>query len=632
MMNIRFSLSGPGVFLFLLLIGLLIYSNSIAHPFVHDDLVFIRHNPDIGNLDQWPSLFLTASMPVPGIAIINPYYRPLLSLLYRIQYRMFGFEVVGYHLFNILIHVINAWLVFLILSTGLNLVVRESPTAVASLRSLAWWTAVLFLVHPVQSEAVACIAGVSNLLFSLLSLLSLWLYVRLRFFNLSAGQRGAALSGSYGFYVMALLCKEQAIFVPVCLLALEAGLIYYRLQAIPEVITPLTVTEERSWTWADKNQRGALRMIGGFVILTLLYFVWRKSVMGQATTVFADNLGELILRLKAIPQTLLIYWRILVFPQGLHYMRSLDVLRPTIGSWLVFFLCLGGMGLLIRRLPQQKGFLAAAGLVWFFITLGPVLNVIPLIHEYSWIAIFEHFLYLPSAGFFFFLLVVGENFLHDVIQWRSAQTGQVALLLLVVVLSGMTVRQNLFWRHEIPLFERALRYEPYLGRLRLLLGKAYYYAGQMPEAEHQLSAARKIMKGYYAKSRETRARGFYEFFLKEINFVLAHVREQQKRYRAAIELYEQALVYDPRDSRLHKGIGVNLIRLNEWTGAIPYFQKAVELNPSDIGSMNNLAACLMETGNHKQARQLLEHVLRLDSQYKPAQHNLLRMQERKAAP
>ena len=152
------------IILILLFFGLCVYSNAIFHPFVHDDVVFIEKNPLISTLDIKDIFFSPA--PFSGSSdIANSYYRPLLDILYRIQYQNFGKVAYKYHLFNIFLHVLNAYLVYLILSFLLDE------------QMFALFGSLLFLIHPVQSEAVSCIVGVSNLLYFLLCSMSFYLYL-----------------------------------------------------------------------------------------------------------------------------------------------------------------------------------------------------------------------------------------------------------------------------------------------------------------------------------------------------------------------------------------------------------------------------------------------------------------------
>jgi len=619
------------IFLSLLLVGLVIYANTLSHPFVHDDLVFIRHNPEIHRLDHWPALFLKAADPVPGIKVANPYYRPLLEILYRVQYRILGFKAWGYHLFNILLHVLNAWLVFLIVERGLGRLRTGFPSFLLPVRGLSWGTAMLFLTHPVQSEAVACIAGISNLTVAFFVLLSLYLIVRLRFSDSGPAEKRLCLAGAYVFYLAALLTKEQAIFLPLALIALEVAFFLSRRGRLPDVITPMTVAIPGQEPPLDRRVVPAgISYLGGFLIITLLYLIWRKCLTGQITTVILAYPGELLLRLKAIGPTLLIYGRILILPMDLHYMRSLDILAPFGLAWSLLLVVALLSWLVIRRMPAIASAAATAAWMWFFIALLPMLNLVPLIHEYSWIAIFEHFLYLPSAGFFLFVLIAADFGLGRIARDQSKRILTLVVIVSVAVFGGLTFRQNAFWRNEVALFERAVRYEPHLGRLRFLLGRSYFFQGNMEAADRELASAVDIMRDYLKKSRGPQARRFYEYFIREIYFVMAHVREQKQEYRQANALYRQALNYVPDDARLYKSIGVNLVRLRDWDGAISHFRRALRQDPDDSGILNNLAVCLIETGQTDEARGLLLKAVAADGHFGPARRNLDRLDQGKA--
>lgn len=612
----------------LALIGLVIYANAVFNPFVHDDLTFIRHNPGIARLDGWAGFFTKVSPPAEsalvGPGIVNPYYRPLLEILYRLQYRVFGFNAYAYHFFNIIIHIANTLLVFFILlyCLNLNLFTSNADSSAMPLVPgppvLAWCSALLFLIHPVQTEAVACIAGVSNLVFSLFCLLSFLFYIKMRGRELKKQQRFLYFSGSLLCYLSALLCKEQAIFLPFWLLMFEC-LILMPARAgagkIPSAINtgPKYFGWDRSAPWMNA---------GVFILVTLFYFLWRKMVIGSAVTAVFAYKEELFLRLAAIPKTLLMYLRILVAPYDLHYLRSIDVLEPAGGAWLFLALVVVGVWLLLRSLPAKIAALALFGLAWFMAALLPVLNIIPLIHEYSRIATFEHFLYLPCAGLAFFAVIAGGYFLSAISKGRMKIIGLTSMVLLGIVFGGLSVRQNSFWRGEIPLFERAVVYEPGLGRLRLLLGKAYYAAGRYDLSVRELKTALTIMQGYLTRARYSKAGEVYQYFIKEIYFVLAHDYERQGDYRLANEQYRLALLLDPRDADIHKNAGINFIRLGDPEQAAFHFRQAVLLNGQDVVSLNNLAVYFMGKKQLYQAEQLLRQVLSIDSSSVLARRNL----------
>ena len=105
-------LSFPKIIFLLFCLGLTAYANVLFHPFVHDDLVFIANNPRIDKWDDLSGIFLKPSPQAPALPFANFYYRPLLDLLYKIQYRVFSLNPWGYHLFNVLLHIGNSILVY----------------------------------------------------------------------------------------------------------------------------------------------------------------------------------------------------------------------------------------------------------------------------------------------------------------------------------------------------------------------------------------------------------------------------------------------------------------------------------------------------------------------------------------
>ena len=265
----------PGVlpWLSLVFLGLLSFANAVPHPFVHDDIVFIAQNPQIAHLDHLSSVFLPLHQQ--GPQGINAYYRPVLEIIYRLEYRAFGFNAHGFHLVNVLLHIANGLLVF-----GLLRRLRFTP-------AIAWVVSALFLVHPLQSEAVACIAGISNLAMALMVLLTLHAYLS-RWYVLT-----------FLLFIAALLTKEQALMLPLLMVGL------------------------------DIDQGRARRSYGMWAVwvMTGILFLWFRHVV-SGSSVLADVMqspGELLLRLKAIGPVLLTDLRLIVAPYDLHYYRNYDI-------------------------------------------------------------------------------------------------------------------------------------------------------------------------------------------------------------------------------------------------------------------------------------------------------------------
>ena len=492
----------------LFLLGFAAYANSIPHPFVHDDVVFIQNNQSLSHWNDVPSLFLRSSTVGGTLSIVNFYYRPLLDILYKIQYALFAFNPHGYHLFNVLLHIANSILVYRLIL----LLLKNFKGGNLNPEALAFCTAVFFLIHPVQTEAVACIAGVSNLIFAFFCLLSLICYVKARQRESSRygiGWYAAALI----FFLAALFSKEQAIMLPL-------------LGGMYEVI----LTPPR-FGGGKASYRMTVLRLAGFFITAVGYLSFRNIVAGNSIASILAYKGELILRIHQIPKVLLMFLGILVFPYGLHYYRSTDILQPYFFSTVTLIFFLGALVFFIKDLPRdsRRWLIFAGG--WFFVTLLPVLNIVPLINEYSLILTAEHFLYLPIIGFVLFALLVGSFVMQKIFQGKSSKINALLVSLLGLICMAATIKQNIYWRGEIPLFERVVHFEKDFGRGHMLLAKAYYFHQEYDRAIAQYTIALRIMQSYLERTKVPEAQTFYSGFIKEIYFDLARCYEDRgKRY------------------------------------------------------------------------------------------------------
>lgn len=541
---------------FFLLLSLAAYVNAVNHPFVHDDVVFILNNPDIRDLNP-VRVFQPKSIPGPSAGLINVYYRPLIEAYYRLAFAVFGEQAWGFHLINILLHGLNGFLLFR-LFTRARWLPPESALFAAS----------LFVVHPVQTEAVACISGISNLFLLAVMLGCLLLYLKGR----EAGRR-TALAGSVALMLTGCLVKEQMIVVPVLVFLYEAL---------------LAAKGERRW-----RACGVLfAALGG-------YFVLRRLLLGMTVTGIFDARGEYMLRFLAIPRSLLGYIQIILWPGGLHYYRSLDVLEPNTAAWIVLTVLTGILGAVVWKTPAEPRRTVLFGLGWFGVTLLPMLNIVPLVNEYSTILNFEHFVYIPMIGLIAALTVLFTAWVKPRLP-AGARAVPAAAVVLTVLCLPLTWRQNTYWRSEVALFSRALRYEE-SGRLRMLLAKALYFRGQYPEAIAQYERSLGIMQGYADKTPLPEVRQFYRGFIKGIYFDLAHCYEALQNPATAIRMYDQALTIDPRDIVLYNNLAVVYIKEKNFAAAAGLLEKALAIDGRSALTRQNLAYTYVQLGRQAEA-------------------------------
>ncbi|MBP9854404.1 MAG: tetratricopeptide repeat protein [Candidatus Omnitrophica bacterium] len=555
------SIKPAWIFLIFLFIGLLAYGNAINHPFVHDDTVFIVNNPNINNFDL-NNIFQSKKIDGPSAHLVNVYYRPLIELLYRVEYKFFGLHSFAYHLFNIIIHVINACLLYVLL---LRIFPSRNNTNI--------FIPLFFLIHPIQTEAVACISGISNLFLTLLMFSSFWLYLKSREEDIKACYVLVAV-----LFFLGCLVKEQMIVFPILILLYE-------------------------WIFHRGKDRKYVKVLGLFLVL-VAYFLFRKMVLGTSLNSIFDPYGEYVLRFKAIPRSLLTYFSIIFVPINLHYYRSVDVLNSNVASWIVMSAVIFSFMVVVIKAQSDQRKIILFGAGWFFITLFPMLNIVPLVNEYSTILNFEHFLYIPLVGILIVLSSLFEYFF--VTKYRFSSRNRLLVCIILVLMSMcLTIKQNTYWRSEIALFTRALKFQE-SGRLRILLGKAYYFNNDFSSAVEQYRKAEDIMQSYIQKTPLPQIKEFYQGYLKGIYFDLAHCYESLQNNTEAIKLYQQALSIDPKDVVLFNNLAVVYIREQNIPLAMEQLEKALFIDDSNQLTRQNLAYCYFQMGEKDKAEQLMK--------------------------
>jgi protein O-mannosyl-transferase len=560
------TLIGYGSFIFLIIVTWLTYQPALQYPFVHDDIVFIVQNPDIKNLHIKDILLGQSTFPKDN-KLINFYYRPLLEIVYRLEYQWFGFKPSGYHTVNIILHILNGLLLY-----GLTYRLLGKRITAAFLVSI------IFLVHPIQTEAAVSIVGISNLLFAFFCLLSLSLYLFYRE-AVHFGKRIIYVSGSLLSFLLALLCKEQAIVLPFLILLVE----FFHM----------------------KERKNQTEVIKYFVVLCL-YFLFKKICLGKgAEALFAFNY-ELYLRVMAIPKTLLTYISLFFVPTSLHYYRSTDVLLPSIPFWILLIVFGYIVYIGIRALHPWHKSITLFGIAWFLITLFPTLNIIPLINEYSLILTSEHFLYLPFAGCLFCLFGFYREYEQSHRHAQKILLVGVGLLSMVLVL--LTTRQMTYWRSETSLFERTLAYEKRFGRGEILLARAYYSEGRYDEAIHRYSKALSIFQGYIDHVADGKAKEFYTNFLKDIYFDLANCYQRKNDLSNMVVYYKKLVELDPLVEKAQENLGVYYAQIGEFQKALPYLEKAASLAPDNVLFLRNLAQCYLNVGKREEAAKIFNQI------------------------
>ena len=429
----------------IVLLGIIVYLNSLPNLFVWDDIALIKRNfliKDPANLVKIFTQPMGAGfINVPADNNIYAFFRPLQSLSFMIDYSVWGLNPAGYHMTNLVFHILSAiclfWLVLLLVKDSLA----------------AFICSLLFVVHPALTEAVDYVSGRADpmgLCFILLSLIFYILYTETG--------KNKWLAGILCAYPLALLSKETSLMLIAIL-----GLYHF---CVKKRIRPAAACT--------------------YLCLTLGYLFFRFIVSGQYRP---ENsfFGDIPARLPGFFAALANYLRLIFIPANLHMdygNRIFPVSNPAVITGIIISLVL--LALLYRK---HKDPVISFSLGWFFLTLMPVSNIFyPLPFYMS-----EHYLYLPIIG----VLIPLSVFLSRLLRNKNARRPVfVGLAAVIVIFASLTMRQNLVWNNGVSLFENSLKYSPKSAKLYFLLGLSYKDKADMAGAKTAFLKSIHLDPGY----------------------------------------------------------------------------------------------------------------------------------------
>lgn len=414
--------------------GLAAYANCFSNQFLYDDEHYVQKNPYIRDFSHWKEL-LTQNVGA-GVQRPDNFYRPMQMLAYTAVYQLGGLDVFGFHLLNFLLHIANAFLVYLLVYLLLK---NEEAAFAASL---------LFAVHPIHTEAVTYMNGTADPLGAFFGLLTLLLYLR--------------SSGGKGFYAASLLClaaallsKETMVVLPVLIIVLD----------IFRGESPL-----RKW----KTYVPYFALFGIYMTLRCTVFNFTQSLnLFQESNIYTQNLHY---RLFTFLASLGEYYTLLLMPLDLKYDRPLTIFLspwdpPVLCSMLLLLLL---VWLAWRSLRGER--VLFLGIAWFFLALGPVSGIIPING-----VTMEHWLYFPSIGAF---LIVGY-----LLTKLNRNMSLILLLAAALLLTWRTTIRNRDWSDPITFYTKILQHNPSVARVRNNLAMAYTHEGRPDLAEEQYRMA-----------------------------------------------------------------------------------------------------------------------------------------------
>jgi len=523
------------------------YSNSFRAPFVYDDLKAIPENPSIRHL--WPPW--DALLSPPGDTTVGG--RPVANLTLAVNYALSGTDVWSYHALNLLIHVASGLALFGIVRrtlAGPALGARFGRDAPA----LALAAALLWSVHPLQTESVTYIVQRVESLMGFFYLLTLYLFIRSVGSARPVGWQGAAVVAC----LLGMATKEVMATAPVMVL------LYDRTFAAGSF--------RKAW----QLRRGLyLALAATWLPLPLLVAAtgWtRGGSAGFNTGVAPWNYWLTQAEAVARYAGLAVWPRPLVFEYGPFRFQSLAAVAP----FALVAIPLAAATLVALRLRPALGFLGA----WLLVILAPS-SVVPVATQ----TMAEHRMYLPLAA----VAVAGVALAHALLGRRSWPL----LGLAVLALGFLTRARNEDYRSELALWADTVAKRPDNPNARNNLGLALFHAGRVREAIEQYQTALRLQPSYPGALNN-----------------LGNALDQSGRTTDAIAMYEAALKLEPRYAAAHYNVAKALDRVGRTPEALPQFEESLRIEPGFAQGRVDYGGALSRSGRSAEAVEQFEAALR----------------------
>ncbi|MGE0269530.1 MAG: tetratricopeptide repeat protein [Candidatus Omnitrophota bacterium] len=517
-------------------LGLGVYVSVVHYPFLGDDLETIARNPSIRNLAA-PEAFARIS---------TPPSRLMVFLSFAFNYQLNRLDAAGYHVFNIILHVVNALLVWQLVRLIFKVPKIYLDDLAAHKNWIALFSALIFLMHPVQTQAVTYISGRTTPLAAFFYLASLCFYMKGRQKE-SGGKRFLILAAIMA--VIGMFTHPVMMTLPIMIILME--LIFFK--------------SEKTLMGAEKDFKiqYLLLILCFTLIIPAFYRFGYEEILGRKlTSVSHDLTEETVTGLNYLitqPRVLVTYLKTIFFPVYLNFDYDFRLSKSLIDIPVLTSLAVLFLTVFVAVRFYSASILLFFGIIWFYLTLSVESTLIPLPNVIS-----EHRLYLPLVG----LSLGGVACLFNFS--KRYTLNKVVLGIVVVLLGGLTMQRNTVYRSGVALWSDVIRKAPEKVRAYNNLGLAYLGEGKIDEAVKNFEKAVSL-NPQYAKAYFNRGR----------------IDQQRGDGPRALELFEKALSIDADNPVYLNGRGEIYLSGGMLDKAFADFNGAIERNRNFAEAYNN---------------------------------------------
>lgn len=597
----------------------IIYSNVLNGEFLYDDYDYIVENSAVHNFSNF--------------SLSDP--RQVGYFSFALNYALGKNDPFGYHVVNIAIHAANAVLLFLLVNAILAIFTGGAAPGERHLK-IPLLAAALFLVHPVETQAVSYITQRFTSLAAFFYLSAVYLYLKARQ-RLEKERRGAACyiqyAASFLATVLAMRTKEISFTIPFMILAEEAFLF-------------------KDSVFGRRRFYLLLPFAASLVIIPLAIIGPEMGLLPQAEGLMEMTRGDKIRDLQTLSpyeylltqfRVLVIYLRLLLLPVNQSAIYDLTASRTfldiSVVSSLAILLCVMAAGFFVwmrsSRLSREQAArrrLFSIGIFWFFLASSVESSFIPIKD-----LIFEHRAYLPSAGAFMTIAVLLTAVADRLIKRGNEFLRTAAVLLVCLPLGAATYVRNDVWSSEMKFWDDIVHKMPNkpigynnrshayakAGRFDLALmdtnktisyflsgftenltwEKADLNPGNMSKTYLQRSFIySKLGNIDLAVADDKRAKDIWSFFPVLIDVSRrANSHYRNGEFKDAIAEYSRLLDWDPENAGIRNARGNAYLKSGRYDDAINDFSMALTINPNYAEAYYNRSMALNRSGNKEMA-------------------------------
>jgi tetratricopeptide (TPR) repeat protein len=540
-----------------------------------DDDIYVTENPHVqGGLSRQSVVW----------AFRTPYasfWHPLTMLSHMLDCELFGLNPHGHHLTNVLLHIANTLLLFIVLK---EMTVGSTRSPQAAIWKSAF-VAAAFALHPLHVESVAWVAERKDVLSTLFWMLTMLAYLR---------YAGHPSAGRYlltlGLFALGLMAKPMLVTLPFVLLLLD----YWPLGRL-QFNRLAREQEKNSADIGHKWSRLILEKVPFFVLSAVFSVITIFTQKPKQAVVSAWPAG---IRVGNAMVSYLVYIRKTIWPSGLAAFYPYPGDKLSLWEAVVAIAVLLGISVFVIRLIPRYKYL----LVGWLLFVGTLVPVIGLVRVGSF-AMADRFTYIPLTGLFIIIAWGSDELL------ASRRRGKIALgISATAVLSALlicTSFQVRYWRNNTTLFEHAIKVTTNNFLAYNNLGVAYGELGRYAEETEAYKQAVKIKPDYA-----------------DAHYNLAVVYGTLGRYTEAIEAYKQTIKIKPDYADAYYNLGNAYRELGLRTEAIEAFQQAIRTKPDYAEAQNNLGNAYYSLGRWQEAVEAYRQTIALKPDYAEAHYNL----------